>query len=234
MKTKTLLLVLFSLFLSAGLSAQHRRGSTANFNSGSSNDSQKSYNNGPVSRKVEVGLIGGYQFGGKLYTYNYGEVKIADGVGYGATMSFPIPVKWNSRIELSFMNQKTSVSYRDPQEGYTKTGISVRYYQIGMVKEFPKGKAIPYGVFSLGASQIDPEDNHNSEEWAFAINLGGGLKYYITDIIGIKIEGKIMAPIQFGGLYFGVGSGGTSSGVSAGSYTMQGYIGGGLTLNLVR
>ncbi|MBE9487762.1 MAG: hypothetical protein IMY73_01120, partial [Bacteroidetes bacterium] len=62
------------------------------------------------------------------------------------------------------------------------------------------------------------------------VTLGGGIKYYFTPKLGLKLEARMMAPIAYGGLYIGTGG----SGVSASSVTLQGYIGGGATFALTR
>jgi len=221
MKITKLSLVIILLSLSFGLSAQQNSKQTAKPQS--------------PQRKLEFSATAGYQFGGSLHDPVYGKVKFNDSDAYSFSLSAPIPIKWNSRIEFAFMNQNTSVSFRNPStREYETRDIAVRYYQMGIIKEFPMGNLLPFAAFSLGALQVDPVDNHISNEWAFAVNMGAGAKYYFNDMIGLKIEGKLLAPIQFSGLYLNIGTGGPSSGVSAGSYTLQGYFGGGLVVNLVR
>ena len=223
-------LLLTSLLISISITAfsQHRRGSRVNFKDSGKKEKPISANYDDVERVVEIGIISAYQFGGKFYSYyagTYGDVTISDGTAYGITASFP--VKWNTRAELSFQNQETSLS------GWGIEGkheAAIRYYQLGVVKEFPKGKMIPYGAFSLGAVELNFDEDNGYDTWKFAITLGGGLKYYFNRFIGIKLEAKMLVPISYGGLYIGTGG----SGVSAGSTTIQGYVGGGLTFALTR
>ncbi|MEN8138543.1 MAG: hypothetical protein ABFR62_08920 [Bacteroidota bacterium] len=218
--------ILFLLIISLSSYGQQRRGSQVRFV-----ETEKQQNSlYTPERKLEIGLISAYQWGGKFYSYRFGELKITDGTSYGISLSFPL--KWHSRIELSFLDQITSISYRDGLR-YEHINTDIRYYQVGVIKELPKGKMVPYGAFSLGAVQADATESRK-EEWNFAITLGGGIKYYINDHIGIKIESRMLAPISFGGLYFSIGSGGTGTGVEAGATTLQGYIGGGLTFSLVK
>ncbi|MCK5781779.1 MAG: hypothetical protein KAH10_04280 [Flavobacteriales bacterium] len=226
---KKLLGLLILLSLSITSYSQHRRGSQVNFKESGKKQEPLSKQFETKERLLEVGLIASYQFGGKFYAYTNNfveEIRISDGTSYGITAS--IASKWNTRVELAFSWQETSM-YGNGTSDW-REGVSIRYYQIGVIKEMPNGKIIPYGTISMGAVQIDSENDRYSDEWKFAITLGGGLKYYLTDAIGIKLEARMMAPISYGGLYLGTGG----SGVSAGSATMQGYFGGGLTFALAR
>jgi opacity protein-like surface antigen len=230
MKTKLLFLASLMLGITTATFAQHRRGTQVRFKDSGKSDKEvlkDSYSVSPPDRVLEIGATYNYQFGGKFYYYlnGYRDLRVSDSESYGISLSVPTQ-KWNTRLELSFNNQQTTIS----GDSYGRTDIAIRYYQIGVVKEIPKGNIIPYGAFSIGAVELNPDDKQYDEIWKFALTLGGGLKYYFNKNIGIKLEGRMMIPIAYGGLYFGTGG----SGVSASSATVQGYIGGGLTFALTR
>ena len=231
MKTKLLLttILLFSLTVTF---AQHRRGSQVRFKDSGKSDKEvlkESFSNNAPERIIELGYTYNYQFGGKTYAYTtlggYSELNVSDSDSHAFTLS--VPSKWNTRVELYFSNQNTSIS---GDHDFGTLDIAVRYYQIGVVKELPKGKFIPYGAFSLGAVEVNPSGNSYDDVWKFAITVGGGMKYYFTKNIGLKLEARMMAPIAYGGIYLGTGG----SGVSASSVTLQGYVGGGVTFALTR
>ena len=213
--------------------AQVRRGSQASFNNNTEAKKEKPSSSSTHDflgeRKLEISGLYAYQFGGKFYTYvgnnlnsRYEEVKAQDSDSYGISLSIPTS-KWNTRLELSFIDQATTV-----KTSLAEHDVNIRYYQIGGIKEIPKGNMIPYGLLTMGATQI-ATSNH-SDVWAFSITLGGGLKYYFNKTIGLKLEGRMLAPINYGGIYLGTGG----SGVSASSSTLQGFIGAGLVFNLVK
>ncbi len=229
MKTKLLLVTAIILGISTSMFAQHRRGTQVKFKNSTKSDKElikESFEAESPERLIEIGATYNYQFGGKFYYYysGYRELRVSDSDSYGITASFP--AKWNTRLELSFFNQNTTLS---GNYDFGSKDIAIRYYQIGVVKELPKGNLIPYGVFSLGAVELNPDNDYDTL-WKFALTLGGGLKYYLTKNVGIKIEGRMMVPIAYGGLYFGTGG----SGVSTSSATLQGYIGAGATFALTR
>lgn len=231
MKTKLLLTTAFILSISTSMFSQHRRGSQVRFKDSGKSDKEimkENYaRNDNPERVIELGYTYNYQFGGKTYAYTgngrYTELKVNDSDSHAFSLS--IPAKWNTRLELAFFNQSTQV-YGDYSFG--SEDVDMRYYQIGVLKEMPKGNLIPYGAFSLGALEVDP--TNGDSVWKFAITLGGGLKYYFTKNIGLKLEARMMAPIAYGGIYLGTGG----SGASVNSVTLQGYIGGGVTFALTR
>ena len=231
MNSKKILGLLLLLTISISSYSQHRRGAEVNFKESGKEDEKPSSSTEFVTpdRLIEIGVIGAYQFGGKFYSYSNGfaeEIKMSDATSYGITAS--IESKYNTRVELAFSWQTTSM-YGYGTSDWSED-VAIRYYQIGVIKEIPRGKLIPYGTFSMGAVEIASKGDLNFDEWKFALTLGGGLKYYLTKSIGIKLEARMLVPISYGGLYIGTGG----SGTSVGSTTVQGYIGGGITFALVR
>ena len=233
MKNKITLIAILIFSISITAFSQHRRGSKVNFKSSGKSEKEvmkEAYakNNNP-ERLVELGYTYNYQFGGKTYAYyntgGYSEIEVSDSDSHAFTLS--VPAKWNTRLELYFSNQNTSLH---GDRKFDPLDVAIRYYQIGVIKEIPKGKLIPYGAFSLGAVEINTSGNSYDDVWKFAISLGGGLKYYFNPRLGLKLEARMLAPIAYGGLYIGTGG----SGVSASSATLQGYIGGGATFAITR
>ena len=231
MKTKLLLVTVILLSVSTSMFSQHRRGTQARFKDSGKSDKEvmkEKYKNEAPERLLELGYTYNYQFGGKTYAYyntGYSEIQVSDSDSHAFTLS--VPAKWNTRLELYFSNQNTSLT---GDRDFGTLDVAVRYYQIGVVKEIPKGKLIPYGAFTLGAVEINASGDNYDEVWKFAVTLGGGIKYYFTPKLGLKLQARMMAPIAYGGLYLGTGG----SGVSASSVTLQGYIGGGVTFALTR
>ncbi len=226
MKIKLLFVTVIFLSISTSMLSQHRRGTQVKFKESGKSDNKQSIENS--TRIIELGATYNYQFGGKIHAFHngrYKEFRVDDSESYTITAS--VPTKWNTRIELSFFNQNSKISGGN---NFGEEYLAIRYYQVGVIKEMPKGDIIPYGAFSVGAVELNPDGSRYDNIWKFALTLGGGLKYYITKSVGIKIEGRLMAPITYGGLYFGTGG----SGVGASSYTVQGYIGGGVTFALTK
>lgn len=94
---------------------------------------------------------------------------------------------------------------------------------------------IPYGLFSLGDSRFSPEES-SQDYWRFAINAGLGIKYFITDKVGIRLQTRILMPLYFQGVGFGcsIGTGGSGcgTGIGIGSEILQADFTGGVVLKI--
>jgi hypothetical protein len=98
---------------------------------------------------------------------------------------------------------------------------------------------VPYGLLNVGilstSSEGTPTIASESNTW-FTAGLGGGLRYYLNDRIGIRLQARLLLPMQFGGVGFGcgIGTGGGGCGAGVSTYTniIQGDFTGGVVLKL--
>ena len=93
-----------------------------------------------------------------------------------------------------------------------------------------EGVVRPYGTGSMGAAIFSDREGLESDRWRFSIGLGGGLKLFPTERIGFRLQARMLVPMYFNGIWFGVGTGGGSGGVSTSSSIVQGDFTGGLIL----
>jgi len=91
-------------------------------------------------------------------------------------------------------------------------------------------------MMSAGITWFNMTSHGVSDHVSFSAALGGGVKFFFSDRIGIRLQGRLLLPMYFsgGGLFVGIGSGGTSSGVSVstGVLAVQGDFSGGLIIRL--
>ncbi|NOX48505.1 MAG: hypothetical protein GXO89_16175 [Chlorobi bacterium] len=173
--------------------------------------------------KFELTPLIGYQFGGKLRMYE-GDLKVKDQMNYGLAASTALAP--DTRFEFMWTHMETSADFR-PYYGYEflrgSFNLNINYYQIGGVREFPKGGAVvPFGEFTLGAVQFTPSDVNIAETWRFSVTLGGGAKFWLSDRIGIRLQARLLMPLYFQGVSLYAGTGGSGMGVGAGVPILQG------------
>lgn len=174
--------------------------------------------------KFEVSPLVGYQFGGRFRMYE-GDLKIKDDMNYGLAVS--TKMAQDTRLEFIWTSMQTSAKFK-PYYGYDfldigRFNVNINYYQLGGVREFPSGGAVvPFGEFTLGAVQFTPSDVNVSESWRFSVALGGGAKFWLSDHIGIRLQGRLLMPLYFQGISFYAGTGGSGMGVGAGVPIIQG------------
>jgi len=180
------------------------------------------------AQKVEITPQYGYQVGAK-YNYYGGYLKLKSSDQYGLT--FGINATDDISVEFMWAQQNTDIRIKDfqfyPQE--TKlTDVVVNHYQIGAIHMFGYSDARPFAGLSAGWSTFNPELDRYDGTTTFTLGISGGLKYFFTDRIGIRIQSQLLMPVSWGGVY--VGGGG--SGVTAGGSILQLNFSGGLIIGL--
>jgi hypothetical protein len=188
--------------------------------------------------QIEIAPTAGYMFGGRI-NYYQGELKIKDNVNYGVSVIVP-DISWGTDLEINYTRMDSDVRFRAnpnyPDYNDADFDVSVNYIQIGALKTLGGDDSFkPFGSFSLGTTIFSPK-NDLSDVWRFSITLGLGAKYWISERVGIIVRGRLMLPMIFGGIggYYGIGSGGSSGGLTVNSYAtiVQGDFNGGLVFSL--
>jgi opacity protein-like surface antigen len=187
--------------------------------------------------QIEINGYYGYMPGSHtMYSYNGYRLKIDGGDNWGVGLGVATPI--DILIEFSYMRFSSILSQDGGIEIIQPQPINVEYYQLGGYKPFIEGENfVPYGVFSLGASRFNPTEDPD-DYWRFAIGLGVGMKYFFTDMVGIKLQARMLMPLYFGGVGFGCGIGtggsGCGGGATFGTEILQGDFTGGVVLRIDR
>ena len=188
---------------------------------------------------IEITPMVGYQFGGKV-NFIQGDLKVQDNMNYGGIISYsPIPM---TTFEFSYSRMSTTAEWR-PFAFYESDfpadqfDLSIGYFQFAGLRMFKDGPVQPFGLFSLGWTHFNPDNEINSSS-RFSIALGGGVKLFFNDVVGIRLQGRLLMPMYFNGVggYVGIGPGGPSTGlgVSTSVPILQGDLSGGLILRINR
>ena len=180
----------------------------------------------------------GYQFASNVdvwYGSTAGRLHINPAGNYGVGLDLVIPHN-DIAISFSFTNSQTSITFREnfqPEEELFD--VSQQYYMFGINKEVDMDKIRPFGGLILGWTTLNPDDPDNpsrSNITKFTVGLRGGIKFFISDRIGLFARARLLMPVQWagGGIWFGGGGAGTS--LSVGSSIVSGDVGGGLIISL--
>lgn len=184
---------------------------------------------------IELTPFAGYMFGGKLRFYE-GELKIHDAADYGLVLD--IEMAPDTKLEIFWSQMNTQAQF-NPYYNYEELRVepfdmSVGYIQIGGVQEMDLDNIRPFGAFTLGTTYFLPKDNANTyqDAWKFSVTLGGGVKIWFSDRVGIRLQGRLMLPMFWGGAGFTFGTGGSGITMGAGTSMIQGDFSGGLIIGL--
>ncbi len=169
-----------------------------------------------VSAQTEIFGFGGYMMTTSVPVAK-GDLQIDDVPNYG--LGVDITMRRGIQLELLWISAQTHVKLKNYPSGFTEDlfDMNVHYFQIGGVWEMGRGKARPFGAFTVGATLFDAKDATRSDEWLASITFGGGGKFDLSKSIGIRLQARILVPLIFSGGGLWVGTGGV--GVGVGSYT---------------
>ena len=180
------------------------------------------------AQKVEITPQYGYQVGAK-YNYYGGYLKLKSSDQYGLT--FGVNATDDITVEFMWAQQNTNIRIQDFQFSTQETDLTdvvVNHYQIGAMHMFGYSEARPFIGLSAGWSTFNPEVEIYNGTTTFTLGVSGGLKYFFTDRIGIRIQSQLLMPVSWGGVYVGGGGGG----VTAGGSILQLNFSGGLIIGL--
>ncbi len=185
-----------------------------------------------IAQRFEISPYTGFMLGGRV-NYYQGYLKIEDGQNWGVILD--VNVSYEQQIEFSYSRLSTSLiqhSYADAQKLINE--LIIDYIQIGSLREFELNNDafVPFAVGTLGITVFTPRDGGYNSSTNFSITLGGGVKIFPTEHFGIRLQARLLVPMNYGGLGIGCGTGGCGGGVYASSAFAQGDFTAGIIIKL--
>ncbi|MCG8306223.1 MAG: porin family protein [Cytophagales bacterium] len=195
-----------------------------------------------IFAQLELGAHGGWLWTGRIPAWLQ-DIKVSDEGNYGITAGYQIREEMLVNFEWNHTENKATFREYLISGGLgdvVTTPLTLNYYMLGFnyLVTFNE-PLVPYGLINLGILHSKSEGFNNvsgdSNTW-FTAGLGGGLRYYLSDRVGIKLQARLLLPMQFGGVGFGcgIGTGGGGCGAGVSTYTniIQGDFTGGIVLKL--
>lgn len=187
-----------------------------------------------LKAQVELTPSAGYFWGGKVNFYE-GVLYMSDAATYGIAVSAPVaPGKF---IEMNYSYTANSAEFRpyvgfDYVDGFDEA-LKTHYWMLGSYQQIKTGgKAEPYIGLNLGASIFNLDYQNASNLWRFSLGVAGGVKIYMSDKVGLRLQGRLLMPMYFSGFGFYGGSGGSGMSMYAGVIAFQGDVSAGLIFRI--
>ncbi len=121
------------------------------------------------------------------------EIEESDALGF--ILGFNVSP--NLMIELMASRQATELV--DPGfslgSSFKILDLDVDYYHIGLLYQWRPGHIEPFVVGSLGATSFSPDVLGFSDETRFSVSLGGGVKMFISNHLGLRLEGRVFSTL---------------------------------------
>ncbi|PQB05586.1 hypothetical protein BST85_12270 [Aureitalea marina] len=191
------------------------------------------------AQSIEITPSYGIQFGSKLnYGVNY--LKISDGDQYGVNVGYE--VDYGTLVEASWIHHDAELSIKDIYIAPTErkvADLSADWIQIGVMRYLNDAPVKPFVGGALGLVILAPS-NENSEivnrslsnSTEFAFSFKAGLNIMFSEVVGLNLQGNLLFPVSWGGVYVAGGPGGIGGGVSVSGTTIIGGFSGGLVFRL--
>jgi hypothetical protein len=181
-----------------------------------------------ISQYVEITPYGGYSFQNRFDIYR-GRATISDGPTYGGMLTFGLNEHYE--IELQYSRQDANLyAYSMDWTSDFNGPISINYALIGSNRLFETSDNLfVFSGVKLGAGFISSRDNQFSTATRFSMYLNAGIKYFVSDNVGIRIQGNFGFPVINAGanLWWSPGTG-TQIGFSSWTPIFQFGFNGGL------
>ena len=183
---------------------------------------------------IEISAMGGYQWGGN-YTVETANIKIDNNGTFGMTIDIPVPETPGLMAEVAYSYTRSSLSYQEliSSQEPKSFNMDVHYFQAGGSYQENLGRFVPFALGSIGTVLFHPRDKNYDDAWMFAATIGMGCKTKISSRLGLRIQGRFLAPIQVkeGALWCQSGSG-CSIYLKSGTILLQGDIMAGIFIQL--
>jgi len=73
--------------------------------------------------------------------------------------------------------------------------LDIDYFHIGGTFGVGQGNLNPYIAASLGATRFDPKSSTLGSETKFSLGLGAGVKWFPTNRVGLRLEGRLFGTL---------------------------------------
>ncbi len=208
----------------------------------------------PLFAEIEVTPFGGIQWNGSKEIdwveypmvgsprYRSGKLDLDHNGNFGVFINADLPARLGAQLELHWTGNKTVANWNSNSSYYpsTKYDVYINHWQIGGLKYFvPEGKRLrPFANGGLGVTAFIFDDDYTpsgerlNNQAFFSASIGLGAKVDITEKIGLRVGSRFLIPINFEGVGFSFGSGGTSAGAYGYVPILMGDLHGGIVIKL--
>lgn len=127
----------------------------------------------------------GYRVGGGFDDELSGEsLELEDRRDWGFIVSGP--ASSSTHYELLYARQETRLTDRaTPQEAFD---LDIHYLHLGGSVDVKHDRFTPFFSGGIGMTHLSPGRGGYTDETRLSLSLGGGLKWYPTDRLGIRFE----------------------------------------------
>ncbi|TFH22045.1 MAG: hypothetical protein E4H10_14370, partial [Bacteroidia bacterium] len=155
---------------------------------------------------IELNAFTGWQLNGKAKLYE-GEIRLNDAQNYGGKLAYGIST--STFVEVSYMRTDTEGQFFPYYAGTPgdKVALSENIVQIGGLQQMDLGRISPFATLAAGLTVWSPKTSGYTGYTQFSFSFGAGVKIWLTDFLGIRLQGTMLMPLVYQGAGLGCGIG---------------------------
>ncbi len=117
-------------------------------------------------------------------------VKVDESAAFGLILDIPLAPNWQLEI-LANRQQSTFVEDGGLLSPATTLGdVDLTVLQAGFLFQWGEGQISPFVTAAAGLTRIDPQFNDLESDDRFSASLGGGVKLFLADNLGLRLEAR--------------------------------------------
>jgi hypothetical protein len=189
-------------------------------------------------RRLELTPFAGLFWSTQIST-SQGYIVTSAAPDFGGTLDLALGP--TSQLELLYAYAGTQSRFYSEFVATPSSGwfdVKFHHFQIGGTTTFPEGALEPFVSGSLGVVWVAPSDPvltdgrtvDLADAWLFAFSVGGGLKWFLSRALGLRLQARVLLPVLLESGAFYSGPGGSAFAVSAGIPLVQGDLSVGLVV----
>ena len=95
-------------------------------------------------------------------------------------------------IQLEFLYSRADTSLKD-DTATTLADLKMEHLHMGAAYVYSAGHVRPFLSVTAGATRLDPKGSGYDSDTHFSLGIGGGVKFFLTDHIGLRLEARAYA-----------------------------------------
>jgi len=146
------------------------------------------------THRFEITPMVGWRFDGEFNVdgdfFDERNVRIDEGESFGVIFNVPLNPNW----QLEFIANRQNGEFVADAGLFTPEldlgDVTVDMYHAGISYQWGPGQVQGFFSGGLGVGRIEPDNDDLEAESRFSGNLGGGVKIFLAENIGLRFEGR--------------------------------------------
>lgn len=142
-----------------------------------------------LAQSMELTPFAAIRMGGDFDDIDTGEsYELDEATSLGLLFDWDLDAQ--RQVEVIYSRQETDLTVQDSMGAFAPLDLNVSYLQGGGTYLFDGERARPYIAGTIGLTHFDPQESAFDSETRISFSLGGGIKLFPTEHIGLRFEGR--------------------------------------------